>query len=237
MHCSSSLLFVFAMLLSACGTLDSTKADKRDFAVDTYYPTSNEIRLAEQRARQYLQKNGSRLGTETRYLAVTASSLLAGELNAEFLGKLDRSETSGSYFSQGISSSSKQGIRGVMIFDTQTGRSVGPQGYIFVDTPLCGQIVRVADYTARYIGSGGSLPALFPRRDSAQAKNGRQSEISLRKREERSTEPTPERPGRRYSHGFARHRKPHYQQLAAKTPEPTPEKYPLPPGWPVGPKE
>ena len=235
MHCSSSSLFVFAMLLSACGTFNSTKADKRDFAVDTYYPTSNEIRLAEQRARQYWQKNVSRLGTESRYLAVTASFLLAGELNSELLVKLDRSETSAAYFTQGISSSSKQGIRGVMIFDTQTGRSVGPQGYIVVDTPSYGQIVRIADYTARYIGSGGSLPALFPRRDSAQAKNGRQSEISLRKREERSTEPTPERPGRRYSHGFARHRKPYYQQPAAKTPKPTPEKYPLPPGWPVGP--
>ena len=50
MHCSSLFLFVFAMLLSACGTSDATKADKRDFAVDTYYPTPNEIRLAEQRS-------------------------------------------------------------------------------------------------------------------------------------------------------------------------------------------
>jgi hypothetical protein len=155
MKCSSSFLFLFAMLLSACGTSDSTKADRRDFAVDTYYPTSNEIRLAEQRARQYWQKNVSRLGTEFRYLAVTASFLLPGELNAEFSVKLDRSETSAAYFTQGISSSSKQGIRGVIIFDTQTARSVGPQGYIVVDTPSCGQIVRVADYTARYIGAGG----------------------------------------------------------------------------------
>ena len=153
MHCSSSFLFVFAMLLPAYGTFDSAKADNRDFALDTYYPTSNEIRLAEQRARQYWQKNVSRLGTESRYLAVTASFLLAGELNTDLLAKLDRSETSAAYFSQGISSSSRQGIRGVMIFDTETGRSVGPQGYIVIDTPSYGQIVRVADYTARYIGS------------------------------------------------------------------------------------
>ena len=238
MHCSSSFLFVFAMLLSACGTFDSTKADKRDFAVDTYYPTSNEIRLAEQRARQYWQKNGSRLGTETRYLAVTASSLLAGELNAEFLGKLDRSETSGSYFSQGISSSSKQGIRGVMIFDTQTARSIGPQGYIFIDTPSCGQIVRVADYTVRYIGDGGCRPKVPLTAGMALRREAWETNPDIFAAEkERSTQPTSERPERRYSHGFARHRKPHYQQLAAKIPEPTPEKYPLPPGWPVGPKE
>ena len=154
MKCFSSLLFVLATLLSGCGTSDSTKADKRDFAVDIYYPASNEMQLAERHARQYWQKNVSRLGTEPRYLAVTASSILAAELNAEFSIKLDRSETSGSYFTQGISSSSKQGLHGVMIFDTQTDRSVGPQGYIIVDTPPRGQIIRVADYTARYIGGG-----------------------------------------------------------------------------------
>lgn len=155
MNCSFLLPFVFATLLSACGTFNSVETDKRDFAVDTYYPASNEIRLAERHARQYWQKNASRLGTEPRYLMVTASSILAAELNAEFSFKLDRSETSGAYFTQGISSSSKQGVHGVLIFDTQADRTVGPQGYIIVDSPSRGQIVRVADYTARYIGSGG----------------------------------------------------------------------------------
>jgi hypothetical protein len=150
---SSPFLFVFAMLLSTCSTFYSTKADKRDFAVDTYYPAANEMQLAERHARQYCQKNVS-LGTEPRYLAVTASSILAAELNVEFSIKLDRSETSGSYFTQGISSSSKQGLHGVMIFDTQTDRSVGRQGYIIVDIPPRGHIIRVADYTARYIGGG-----------------------------------------------------------------------------------
>lgn len=143
------------MLLSACGALDSNKAEKRDFAVDTYYPASNEIQLAERHARQYWQKNASRFGPSPRYLVVTASSLLAAELNAEFSIKLDRSETSAAYFTQGISSSSKQGVHGFIIFDTQTERAVGPQGYIIIDIPSCGKVVRVADYTARYIGGGG----------------------------------------------------------------------------------
>ena len=151
MHYFPSLLFVFATLLSGCGTFNP---DKRNFAVDTYCPASNEVQLAERHARKYWQRNVSRLGTEPRYLAVTASSILAAELNAEFSIKLDRSETSGSYFTQGISSSSKQGLHGVLIFDTQTGRTVGPQGYIIVDTPPRGQIIRVADYTVRYIGGG-----------------------------------------------------------------------------------
>jgi len=149
-----SLLFGLAAVLSACSTFDSTKVDNRDFAVDTYYPATNEIRLAQEHARQYWEKNGSRFGTEPRYLIVTASSILAPELNAEFSIKLDHSQTSGAYFTQGISSSSKQGVHGFIIFDTQTDQAVGPQGYIIVDTPSRGQIVRVADYTARYIGAG-----------------------------------------------------------------------------------
>jgi hypothetical protein len=155
MNRKSSIFFAMAALLSACGTMNSTKVDNRDFAVDTYYPASNEIRLAEEHARRYWEKNSGRLGSEPRYLAVDASALLAPELSAEFSIKLDHSQTSGAYFTQGISSSSRQGISGVMIFDTQTDRSVGPQGYIIVNIPSRGRVVRVADYVARYIGAGG----------------------------------------------------------------------------------
>src|SRR6516225_8071720 len=83
-------------------------------------------------------------------------------------------------------------------------------------------------------GAGDSLPTLFlflflfPHRDRAQVENGRQSEISLRQKKERSTQPTSERARRRYSHGFARRSKPRYQQLPAQTAEATPEEYPLP---------
>ena len=154
MNRTFSLLFILSALVTGCGTFDSTQTDKRDFAVDTFYLTSNEMQLAERHARQYRQENLARLGAEPRYLAVTASSILAAELNAESSIKLDRSETSGAYFTQGISSSSKQGVRGFIIFDTQTDRAVGPQGYIIIDIPSRGQIVRVADYTARYIGTG-----------------------------------------------------------------------------------
>jgi hypothetical protein len=145
----------FLALLYACSVSGSSKADNRNYAVDTCYPVSNEIRLAEQRARDYWQKNASVVGPEPHYLVVAVSSMLAAELNAEFSVKLDHSETSGAYFTQGISSSSKQGVQGYLIFDTKTGRAVSPQGYIIVDTPPRGQVVHVAQYTARYIGFGG----------------------------------------------------------------------------------
>ena len=159
MNHTSSVFFAVAALLSACGTMNSAKLDNRDFAVDTYYPASNEIRLAENRARQYWQKNSGRFGAvQPRYLAVEASSLLAAELSAEFSIKLDRSKTSGAYFTQGISSSSKQGLSGVLIYDTQTDRSVGPQGYIIVALP------RVAGSSGFQITRPGILaPGAEPR--------------------------------------------------------------------------
>src|ERR1700759_2192162 len=72
-----SILSLSALLFSACGTLSSVQVDKRDFAVDTYYPLSNEIHLAEPHARQSWQETASRAGTEPRYLAFPASSILA----------------------------------------------------------------------------------------------------------------------------------------------------------------
>jgi len=77
---SSLFLFVFAMLLSACGTFDSTKADKRDFAVDTYYPASNEMQLTERHARQYWQRMQADSEPNPGNLAVTASSTNPNEI-------------------------------------------------------------------------------------------------------------------------------------------------------------
>jgi hypothetical protein len=151
------LVFVFSLviLLPACTSLDSANANSRNYAVDTYYPRLNEIRVAEYRAQQYWQKNSTRFGSEPRYLLVAASTMLAPELSSEFSIKLDHVQTSGGYFTQGISSSSRQGIRGFLLFDTQTGQAAAQQGYILVDTPSRNQVVQVGQYTARYIGSGG----------------------------------------------------------------------------------
>jgi hypothetical protein len=151
------LAFVFSLviLLPACTSLDSANANTRNYAVDTYYPGPNEIRAAEYRARQYWQKNSNRFGPEPRYLLVAASTMLAAELSAEFSAKLDHVETSGAYFTQGISSSSRQGIQGFLLFDTRTGQAVAQQGYVLVDTPSRNQVVQVGQYTVRYIGSGG----------------------------------------------------------------------------------
>jgi hypothetical protein len=47
--------------------------DYRDFAIDTYYPKLNEIRLAEERARKFWAKNAERYGSNPVYLAIEAA--------------------------------------------------------------------------------------------------------------------------------------------------------------------
>jgi hypothetical protein len=58
-----------------------------------------------------------------------------------------------------------------------------------------------------------------------------------RRTQQTKTQPTPERHRRRSWHGSTRLRRPRYKRPPPETSQPTPEKYPLPPGWPEGPKE
>jgi hypothetical protein len=142
----------FAFLFSALSPLRAERIDNRNFAIDTCCPTPNEIRLAEERARNYWTKNGTRLGPNPVYLAVVASKIFPGEVQLLW-PKLINSQTTASYFSQRRGFSSLQ-LKGVMIFDTRESRIVGSCGYISVDTPPLGRVARFDDYIARYIGFG-----------------------------------------------------------------------------------
>jgi hypothetical protein len=145
-------LLTLLLLLAACSDLWSPKFDNRDFAVDTYSPKPNELQLGEQRARRYWERNSGRLGPEPRYLAVQASHLLQGELGSNTWPKLIASETTASFFNKGCNA--ELDAYSVVIFDTKKDHLVGPQGYVFVDLPTPGEVVRVANYVARYIGTG-----------------------------------------------------------------------------------
>ena len=77
----SRLAFVcFAFLFFALPALRAEKIDNRNFAIDTFSPTQNEIRLAEQRARNYWAKHATRFGSNPVYLAVEASKIFPGEV-------------------------------------------------------------------------------------------------------------------------------------------------------------
>jgi len=73
-----SLLFAFS--LTILPALHAEKIDNRNFAIDTCFPTQNEIQLAEVRARLYCAKHASCLGAEPRFLAVDTSKLFPGEI-------------------------------------------------------------------------------------------------------------------------------------------------------------
>src|ERR1700732_4252284 len=54
-----NILFLY-LCLPIFGCTVSDRVDNQDFAFDTYYPTPNEIRLAEQRGQRYWQNNSHR---------------------------------------------------------------------------------------------------------------------------------------------------------------------------------
>ena len=112
----------FAFLSFAQPTLHAEKIDNRNFAIDTCYPTPNEIQLAEERARKYWTKNAARYGSNPVYLAVETSTIFPGEVQ-NLWPKLINSETTASYFGHGIKHNNYSSLQllGVMIFDTLYG--------------------------------------------------------------------------------------------------------------------
>ena len=149
---SRAALICLCLIVLGCAAGNSV--DSRNFAIDTYSPTANEIQLAEASARKYWARNGSRFGPEPRYLAVETSKVFPYE---GLYPKLINSETSASFFSQSDTNYTSLQLKGVMIYDTKAGHFVGDHGYVSVDTPNPGGVARFGDYTARYIGTGRSL--------------------------------------------------------------------------------
>ena len=149
-------IILICLCLTILGCAAGNGVDYRNFAIDTYFPTPNEIQLAEGRARNYWERNGARFGPEPRYLAVETSSTLFPYPGVYV--KLINSETTGSFFSRNRGSKySNLYLKGVMIYDTKTGHFVGNQGYVSVDTPNPGQVARFGDSMARWIGTGRSF--------------------------------------------------------------------------------
>ena len=91
-------IILIGLCLAVLGCATGNGVDYRNFAIDTYSPTPNEIQLAEGRARNYWERNGARFGPEPRYLAVETSSTLFPYPGVYV--KLINSETTGSFFSR-----------------------------------------------------------------------------------------------------------------------------------------
>jgi len=99
------------------GCVAKNSVDYRNFAIDSYFPTPIEIRLAEARARNYWNRNASRFGPEPMYLAVETSKLFT---YPSLYPKLINSETTASFFFHGNRTHSKLELLGIVIYDTKT---------------------------------------------------------------------------------------------------------------------
>ena len=143
------LLMYLCLLLAGCA--NSEKVDNRNYAFDTYYPTPNEIRLAEQRAQRFWQSNAQRFPNSTRYLAVYTTSVLQTEIIQDLYAKVISSETTASFFSRG-ENDERTNLSCIMIYDTVTNKFVSNAGYVSIDLPPRGSLARWDGYLARYVG-------------------------------------------------------------------------------------
>ena len=145
---------VIAFLLAGISSYAEV-IDHRDFAIDTYHPRLNDVRLAEERARRYWSKKADRYGSDPVYLAIEASKLFESETTHDLYLKIRNSETTASFFAR---SGGRHGdavdFKGIMIFDIRTGHFASAQGYVSIDTPQRGRVGRFGAYIARYIGRG-----------------------------------------------------------------------------------
>ena len=144
-----NIIFLF-LWLPFFGCAVSDQVDNRNFAVDVYPPTPNEIELAQRRAQHYWDNNSQRFKKPTRYLAVVTSSIS----RADIYRKLIKSETTSSYFGQDSQTPSLRASC-IMIYDTAANGFVSNSGYLSVDLPQRGSVARWDTYMARYIGWGG----------------------------------------------------------------------------------
>jgi hypothetical protein len=147
----SLIILLMCLCLPLLGCANSERVENRDYAFDSYYPTPNEIQLAQKRAQRYWKKNSQRFKYATRYLAVYTTSVVQGDVNQDLNSKLMKSETTASFFE----TDSSLDASCIMIYDTATNTFVSNLGYASVDLPPRGSVARWDGYTARYIGWGG----------------------------------------------------------------------------------
>jgi hypothetical protein len=90
-------IFLVCLCATMIGCAESDRVDNRNFAIDTYSPTPNEIQLAEQRARKYWTTHATRFGSNPVYLAIETSKVFPSEVQLLW-PKLINSETTASFF-------------------------------------------------------------------------------------------------------------------------------------------
>jgi hypothetical protein len=148
------LIALLSLLPCSCGSVDLNKVEPGDYAIDTYFPSTNEINRAEGRAKKFWLENSARYGNEPHYLAIDTTKLLEGEIVQDLWPKIIKSGHATSFFAGSTEEYPQVNLYCVMIFDIKTGKFVSNQGYAIVDLPRKGQVAQFGNYVARFIGSG-----------------------------------------------------------------------------------
>jgi hypothetical protein len=136
-----------AVFINGCAS--SAKSGYRDYSVAVGAAYPNEANLAQERVNKYLARltpEKKEQIAQNEYLAVEATEVPVSEvpgLAARITGQ------AGIYTDR-----SSQMTKFIMIFDAKTGKPVGNEGYISIESPPKGRLGVFGGYTALYIGNG-----------------------------------------------------------------------------------
>src|SRR6516165_7328914 len=146
--CRIFLFFCF-FLLNQVPMLVAQKVDIRNYVIGGYDPNPNEIRLAQQRAQAYWQKNGARFANKVRYLALEVASVMPGDVIQPLWQNMINAETGSGFL---LPTAWNPGdMHCIMIYDTQTGTFVSKHGYLMVEMPRRETLSRFGDYIALFV--------------------------------------------------------------------------------------
>jgi hypothetical protein len=148
-------VFALGLIFSFIAHGIAETADLRDFSIDTFWASPNEMRVAEKHCQKYWEKHRAQYSANTRYLAVEAAAVLPAEIVNDLWPKLIDSDTATDFFAHGDKFTySNLDLKGILIYDTLNNRFVSNRGYVSVDLPRRNQLARWDRYVARFIGTG-----------------------------------------------------------------------------------
>jgi hypothetical protein len=140
----------------ASSTRSTTVSHYRDYALAVGEPYPSEASVAQNRVNHYL----AHLTPERRkvlesyqYLAVEVTTVPASEVAAVVKRLINAGTVAGSLGNDPYHFTSDT-AQFVMVFDVKTGRPVGNEGYVAMETPRKGQPGLFGGYDAIYIGNG-----------------------------------------------------------------------------------
>ena len=138
-----------ALLIAGCTAPERPLRDQHDFAVTTCEVRSNDIQLALERVRRYVNRH-TNLPASPQYLGVEADVVFPSEVQDLWI-KLRASQNATSAHAQ--YKNNYVDLRCVVIVDRGSLRVFKNQGYVLADVPPRGSVAKIGGYAVLYIGT------------------------------------------------------------------------------------